>query len=225
MKPCCAEVDPPRKAPAQWEQPEKKASIPIPLPTCTSDPRHTNLPQLIYVPTTIIPRSPAIQHHPTRFATALPTTAAHKLSPAIQPRRGRYLTHSTNKITSTSPWSTRSYSGLASVRLFYLHHFCTASNNEYAADLHTPSPTGIATRFVQLGIEMRPFFQRGALWVYPLFAGIGGSFGYWMKGVEDRQTKLLQQRKEIIIEKRRRRAEREANGGGAETAGVLASTS
>lgn len=74
---------------------------------------------------------------------------------------------------------------------------------------------------------MRPFFQRGALWVYPLFAGIGGSFGYWLKGVEDRQVKLLQQRKEIIIEKRRRRAEREAAAEGtqAETVGVLASTS
>ncbi len=90
------------------------------------------------------------------------------------------------------------------------------------------TPLGIATRFVQLGIEMRPFFQRGGLWVYPLFASIGGSFGYWLKGVEDRQVKLLQQRKEIIIEKRRRRAERElagANGSLAETAGVLASTS
>ena len=92
---------------------------------------------------------------------------------------------------------------------------------------------GIATRFVQLGIEMRPFFQRGSLWVYTLFAGVGGSFGYWLKGVEDRQMKMLQQRKEIIIEKRRRRAEREGlegngtgNGnGGVETAGVLASTS
>jgi hypothetical protein len=31
-----------------------------------------------------------------------------------------------------------------------------------------------------------------------------------MKGVEDRQMKMLQQRKEILIEKRRRRAEREA---------------
>ena len=80
--------------------------------------------------------------------------------------------------------------------------------------LCNPSPnerlTGIATRFLQLGIEMRPFFQRGSLWVYTLFAGVGGSFGYWMKGVEDRQVKMLQQRKEILIEKRRRRAEREA---------------
>lgn len=84
---------------------------------------------------------------------------------------------------------------------------------------------------------MRPLFQRGSLWVYTLFAGVGGSFGYWMKGVEDRQMKMLQQRKEILIEKRRRRAEREAAEEGAtpvehamlseqtETAGVLAATS
>lgn len=81
---------------------------------------------------------------------------------------------------------------------------------------------------------MRPFFQRGSLWVYTLFAGVGGSFGYWMKGVEDRQLKMLQQRKEILIEKRRRRAEREAVVEEAvhgvrpeqtETAGVLAATS
>lgn len=84
---------------------------------------------------------------------------------------------------------------------------------------------------------MRPFFQRGSLWVYTLFAGVGGSFGYWMKGVEDRQMKMLQQRKEILIEKRRRRAEREAVGAGvaiaeptapaeqSERVGVFAATS
>jgi hypothetical protein len=58
-----------------------------------------------------------------------------------------------------------------------------------------------------------------------------------MKGVEDRQLKMLQQRKEILIEKRRRRAEREAAeavvvpedqpapGGQGEMAGALAATS
>ena len=86
---------------------------------------------------------------------------------------------------------------------------------------------GIATRFAQLGIEMRPFFQRGTLWVYPLFASIGGSFGYWLKGVEDRQVKLLQQRKEILIEKRRRRGERDAADGSTavEPAGALSAAS
>lgn len=90
---------------------------------------------------------------------------------------------------------------------------------------HTDFGTGIATRIVQLGIEMRPFFQRGSLWVYPLFAGVGGSFGYWLNGVEYRQVQILRQRKEMLIEKRRRRAERETSEGGAETVGVLASTS
>lgn len=74
---------------------------------------------------------------------------------------------------------------------------------------------------------MRPFFQRGALWAYPLFAGIGGTFGYWMQGVEARQVKMLQQRKEILLEKRRRREERDAVEGESKTesTGVLASTS
>jgi len=78
-----------------------------------------------------------------------------------------------------------------------------------------------------MGIEMRTFFQRGSLWVYPLFASIGGSFGYWLKGVEDRQLRMLAQRKELVIEKRRRRAEREAQAGdgGAEAMGTLAATS
>ena len=64
-----------------------------------------------------------------------------------------------------------------------------------------------------------------------MFAGIGGSFGYWMKGVEDRQLKMLAQRKQIVIEKRRRRAEREERETGpmevsdVEGAAVLASTS
>lgn len=83
---------------------------------------------------------------------------------------------------------------------------------------------GVATRFMQLGIEMRPFFQRGALWVYPLFATIGGSFGYWLQGVDQRQMRMLHQRKQLVIEKRRRRDEREA-AERAETGGVLASTS
>jgi hypothetical protein len=74
---------------------------------------------------------------------------------------------------------------------------------------------------MQLGIEMRPFFQRGALIWYPVFGSIGASFGWWMTGVEQRQVQLLQQRKNILIEKRKRRAEREAAGeepGGALTA-------
>ncbi|KAK2755125.1 hypothetical protein FQN54_006654 [Arachnomyces sp. PD_36] len=90
---------------------------------------------------------------------------------------------------------------------------------------------GIAVRLWQLGIEMRPLFNRESLWVYPLFAGVGGSFGYWMQGVESRQLKILAERKNSLLEKRKRRAEREAVEGGAvglsktEEGGVLASTS
>lgn len=68
---------------------------------------------------------------------------------------------------------------------------------------------GIAVRLWQLGIEMRPILAKESLWVYPLFAGVGGSFGYWMQGVENRQLKMLAQRREAILEKRRRRDERE----------------
>ncbi|KAJ4306502.1 hypothetical protein N0V88_001305 [Collariella sp. IMI 366227] len=51
---------------------------------------------------------------------------------------------------------------------------------------------GFVVRFWQLGIEMRPFFTRQALWAYPVFGGVGASFGYWMQGVDERQTKMLQ---------------------------------
>lgn len=71
----------------------------------------------------------------------------------------------------------------------------------------------------QLGLEMRPFFNKGSLWAYPLFGGIGGSFGYWMSGVEQRQLSILDQRKTAILEKRARRAEREAAGGEQSAAG------
>jgi len=67
----------------------------------------------------------------------------------------------------------------------------------------------VAVRFWQLGIEMRPFFNRGSLWVYPLFAAVGGSFGYWLTGVHDRQLDVLRERRDNLVAKRRRRAERE----------------
>lgn len=84
--------------------------------------------------------------------------------------------------------------------------------------------TGIAVRLWQLGIEMRPILAKESLWVYPLFAGVGGSFGYWMQGVENRQLKMLAQRREAILEKRRRRDQREGLNG-VEEGAVLASTS
>lgn len=72
--------------------------------------------------------------------------------------------------------------------------------------------TGIAVRLWQLGIEMRPILAKESLWVYPLFAGVGGSFGYWLQGVESRQLKMLAQRREAILEKRRRRDEKPEGG-------------
>jgi hypothetical protein len=75
---------------------------------------------------------------------------------------------------------------------------------------------GVAVRLWQLGIEMRPFFRKQELWVYPFFGGIGGSFGYWLQGVERKQMKILAERRKSLLEKRARRAEREGktNGNG-----------
>lgn len=64
----------------------------------------------------------------------------------------------------------------------------------------------MAVRWWQLGIEMRPFFGRETLWQYPLYAAVTGSFGYWLMGVEERQTNYLAQRREALLEKRRRHA-------------------
>lgn len=77
---------------------------------------------------------------------------------------------------------------------------------------------------------MRPLLAKEGLWAYPFFAGIGGSFGYWLSGVERRQLQVLADRRDRLLEKRQRRAEREAAAGGeqgttAEDGGILASTS
>lgn len=56
---------------------------------------------------------------------------------------------------------------------------------------------------------MRPFFNKESLWAYPVFAAAGGSFGYWLTGVDGRQNSLMNERKNNLLEKRRRRAERE----------------
>ena len=56
---------------------------------------------------------------------------------------------------------------------------------------------------------MRPFFNRQSLWVYPVYAGLGGSVGYWLMGVEQRQVAFLNERRDSLLEKRRRRAQRE----------------
>ncbi|KAF1943796.1 hypothetical protein EJ02DRAFT_399839 [Clathrospora elynae] len=75
---------------------------------------------------------------------------------------------------------------------------------------------GIATRLWQLGIEKRPLFNKESLWVYPVFAGMGASFGYWLTGVEQRQFRLLADRRDQLLEKRARRKEREAAAAGTE---------
>lgn len=62
-------------------------------------------------------------------------------------------------------------------------------------------------RLWQLGLEMRPLFARQSLYVYPIYASIGASFGYWLTGVEQRQIQLLTDRRDRLLEKRRRQAE------------------
>ncbi|KAI5924676.1 hypothetical protein F4810DRAFT_112258 [Camillea tinctor] len=69
---------------------------------------------------------------------------------------------------------------------------------------------GVAVRFWQLGLEMRPFFNRQSLWAWPVFAGVGASFGYWLQGVDENQRLILEERKQSILEKRARKAAREA---------------
>lgn len=59
-----------------------------------------------------------------------------------------------------------------------------------------------------MGLEMRPMFNKESLWVYPVFAGAGASFGYWLTGVENRQQAILSERRKNLLEKRARRAER-----------------
>lgn len=66
------------------------------------------------------------------------------------------------------------------------------------------SSEGVAVRLWQLGIEMRPLFNKESLWVYPIYASIGGSFGYWLMGVEQRQFKLLADRRDSLLAKRAR---------------------
>ncbi|KAF2087970.1 hypothetical protein K490DRAFT_65250 [Saccharata proteae CBS 121410] len=65
---------------------------------------------------------------------------------------------------------------------------------------------GVAVRFWQLGIEMRPFFQKHERFIYIIYAGIGGGFGYWLQGVEQRNEKRLNDKRDMLLAKRARRA-------------------
>ncbi|KAG6015482.1 hypothetical protein E4U43_005215 [Claviceps pusilla] len=69
---------------------------------------------------------------------------------------------------------------------------------------------GLAVRFWQVGIEMRPLFNKSSLWAYPAYALGGASFGYWLQGIDDKQSAMLGQRKALLLEKRKRMAERES---------------
>ncbi|KAF2398840.1 hypothetical protein EJ06DRAFT_496639 [Trichodelitschia bisporula] len=63
---------------------------------------------------------------------------------------------------------------------------------------------GVAVRLWQLGIEMRPLLNKQSLWAYPAYAMVGGSFGYWLQGVEDRQLKIMTDRRDRLLEKRKK---------------------
>ena len=71
---------------------------------------------------------------------------------------------------------------------------------------------------------MRPFFNRESLWVYPLFASVGGSFGYWLQGVEKRQLRVLGERRDSLLEKRRRRAQQNEEAVTADSKADLSNT-
>lgn len=94
-----------------------------------------------------------------------------------------------------------------------------ASSPTRAKSLFEASPpanftlTGLAVRFWQVGIEMRPFFNRSSLWAYPVYALGGASFGNWLQGVDDRQAAQLGERKRALLEKRARKAQRDAERG------------
>lgn len=103
--------------------------------------------------------------------------------------------------------------------LFWSCYGSLSSFDSFLFHAHSPSGAGLAVRWLQLGIEKRPFFNKESLWVWPLFASIGGSFGYWLKGVGDRQMDILAERRESLLDKRRRKAERDAAANGTKTEG------
>ncbi|KAJ2894367.1 putative nadh2 dehydrogenase 14k chain protein [Zalerion maritima] len=72
------------------------------------------------------------------------------------------------------------------------------------------SAFGAATRSLALGIEMRPQFAKSSLVAYPIFMGVGASFGYAMQHVDENQRSKLEGRRQRLMEKRERKAARDA---------------
>lgn len=66
-----------------------------------------------------------------------------------------------------------------------------------------------------LGLQMTAPFGKGNRWQYPLYAGAGAAFGYWLDGVDARQSAVLEERKNTLLEKRARMKAREAEAGAA----------
>jgi hypothetical protein len=58
---------------------------------------------------------------------------------------------------------------------------------------------------------MRPFLSKENWIIYPIYGGLGASFGYWLQGVENKQMRILGETRERLLEKRRRRSEREGD--------------
>ncbi|KAI9597131.1 hypothetical protein BDF19DRAFT_383567 [Syncephalis fuscata] len=61
---------------------------------------------------------------------------------------------------------------------------------------------GVLARLMQLGIQKRPL-SSDPLW-YLVSGATFGTVGYWLAGVDERNTALLQERKRILLENRAR---------------------
>jgi len=111
------------------------------------------------------------------------------------------------KPTLSPPTSTRTISARAAPTGPDVSEFLYRQLTTMVSRIAFWSLFGVGVRFWQMGIEMRPFFQRSNLWVYPIYATGGASFGYWLQGVDDKQTALLTERKNRLLEKRAKRAQ------------------
>ncbi|RPA77980.1 hypothetical protein BJ508DRAFT_329747 [Ascobolus immersus RN42] len=58
---------------------------------------------------------------------------------------------------------------------------------------------GALVNFWRLGIQKRPLFGKETLVGYPIGAVVGGAFGYWLEGVEERQAATLENRKQALL--------------------------